>query len=214
MTPESSMKDLVVLAADSQMRAALDKILGSRTDSLRIRRISFTTIEHPFRDPGMLQSGPELVQAQSGNYRHAILVCDHDGCGRDELPREGIEKLLEARLARRWGDRAAAIVIDPELENWVWANSPRVADAIGWPGGMSALRIWLSDQGYLAEGQAKPTSPKEALDEVLRITRNRRSSSLYQSLAERVTLAGCADPAFLKLCATLQRWFPATPPQP
>jgi hypothetical protein len=214
MTPESLMKDLIVLAADGQMRAALERLLESRNGALRIRKISVAIPTHPLRDPGMIHSGPELLQAQRGNYRHALTICDRHGCGRDKLPREDIERLIEARLTSDWGDRAAAIVIDPELENWVWADSPHVAEAIGWPGGMPALRIWLRERGYLAEGQAKPSKPKEALEEALRTTRNKRSSSLYQSLAERVTLTGCADPAFLKLCATLQRWFPSAPPRP
>jgi hypothetical protein len=212
MMPGSPIKDLVVLAADPQMKAALDRILGRRNDSLRIPKISFVVITHPLRDPGMLQSGPELLQAQSRNYRHALTICDRHGCGRDALSREGIEKLLEARLASYWGDRATAIVIDPELENWVWANSPHVAEEIGWSGGMSKLRIWLRDRGYLAEGQAKPSDPKKALEEALRITGSKRSSSLYQSLAEKVSLTGCTDPAFLKLRATLQAWFPPAPP--
>src|SRR5580692_5346062 len=36
----------------------------------------------------------------------------------------------------------------------------------------------------------------------------------YQSLAEKVSLTGCIDPAFLRLQATLQGWFPPKPPQP
>ena len=125
------------------------------------------------------------------------------------LPREQLEALIESRLSTHWAGCAAAVVIDPELESWVWADSPHVAQAIGWPGDMSSLRTQLRKEGLLVEGRAKPTDPKTALDRALRLSGKRRSSSLFQALAARVSLQGCVDPAFLKLRGTLQRWFSA-----
>jgi hypothetical protein len=141
-----------------------------------------------------------------------LAVCDRHGCGKDELSRERLEAEIETMLANHWRDRAAAIVIDPELEVWVWADSPHVAQAIRWPGGMPALRTWLQCKGFVPESGAKPTKPKDAYEKALKFTKTRKSSSIFQELAAKVTLDRCIDPAFVKLKSTLQCWFP--PPHP
>ena len=208
MTPRDTPRDLIVLAADLSMQVAILGVL-SRHHSLGIREISHVVMAHPNRDSGVFQGAHSFLQAQNRNYRHALAVCDRHGCGKEALIREELETSIENRLSIHWADRAAAVVIDPELESWVWADSPHVAQAVGWPGGMPSLRDWLRKEGLLVEGRAKPADPKAALDRALRLTGKRRSSSLFQALAAIVSLQGCIDPAFLKLRATLQRWFPA-----
>lgn len=206
--PTAAPKDLIVLAADGSMKLALEEVLR-RYHSLGIREISYEIIQHLNHDPGVLQSGYLLLQAQSRNYLHALAVCDRHGCGREDLPREQLEAMIEDSLSKHWVDRAAAVVIDPELENWLWTDSPHVAKEIGWPDGMAALREWLLNEGFLAQGRSKPNAPKAALEKALRLTAKRRSSALYQTLASKVSLRQCIDPAFLKLSETLRGWFPA-----
>ena len=117
---------------------------------------------------------------------------------------------MEARLAQNgWAGRSAAVVIDPELENWIWADSRKIDDILGWHGRQPSLREWLHSMGYLAEGQAKPADPKKCLEEALLRVRQKPSSVLFKQVAEQVSLARCTDPAFLKLVATLRAWFPA-----
>jgi len=115
-----------------------------------------------------------------------------------------MEERLEANL---WNGRAAAIVIDPELEIWAWANSPHVARVLGWSD--LELRDWLQAKGFLLPGQSKPVKPKEAWNQALRMRKKPRSNAFFEDLAQRVTLTGCVDPAFGKLKTTLQGWFPA-----
>lgn len=206
--PTATGQDLIVLAADGSMELALEEIL-KRYHSLGIREVSYKVIRHPYRDPGVLRSGHLLLQAQSRHYRHALAVCDRSGCGREALPREQLEALIEHDLSSHWAERAAAVVIDPELENWLWTDSPHVANEIGWPDGMTALREWLRNEGFLAQDRSKPNNPKAALEKALRRTMKRRSGALYQTLASKVSLRQCIDPAFLKLTETLRRWFPA-----
>ena len=208
MMPRATPQDLIVLAADRSMQGALEEVL-KRHHSLGIREISYKVIQQPNYDSGVLQSGHRLLQSQNKNYLHALAICDRHGCGNEALPREQLERLIENRLSTHWADRSAAVVIDPELENWLWTDSPHVAKAIGWPGGMIKLRVWLRNEGFLAQGQSKPSNPKAALEKALRLTTNRRSSSLYRTLALKVSLQQCIDPAFLKLTETLRRWFPA-----
>ncbi len=104
-----------------------------------------------------------------------------------------------------WDDRAAVIVVDPELENWVWSDSPEVDQAVGWAE-LVPLRQWVREQSFDFQG-GKPRRPKEALEAVLRQVQKPRSSELFQRLAQRVGLDRCRDPAFGKLKQCLTSWF-------
>lgn len=61
---------------------------------------------------------------------------------------------------------------------------------------------------YHEEGEVKPGRPKEAFQAALREARIPRSASLYQRIAEKVSLRGCEDRAFLKFKDLLKDWFP------
>lgn len=100
-------------------------------------------------------------------------------------------------------------MIDPELETWVWSESPHVDAALGWSGRSPDLRSWLTERGWLDSGNPKPRRPKEAVEKALWAIRKARSSAIYAQLARKVTVSGCVDPAFSKLKATLQTWFVA-----
>src|SRR5580692_6462012 len=104
------------------------------------------------------QDAHNFLRAESNVFSHAIAICDFEGCGRERrLPREEIEVSIEQRLqANGWEDRAAAIVIAPELEAWVWGDWPALAKEVNWPGGAEALRAWLAERGLVASEQAKP----------------------------------------------------------
>ena len=78
--------------------------------------------------------------------------------------------------------------MEPELEAWVWSRSPCVDDVAGWSGRTPSLRDWLASEGWLHEGDSKPARPKEAFRSALRVARVARSASLYQQIAERVSL--------------------------
>lgn len=135
---------------------------------------------------------------------------DREGCGEERASRDELEAKIEQALRTSgWNDRARAVVIDPELEIWVWNDSPHVQDELGWGESDHSLRTWLQQQGFLTEGTRKPAQAKEALEAALRKVRKPRSSAIYQALAEKVTLSRCTDEAFEKLRTTLQMWFPA-----
>jgi hypothetical protein len=103
------------------------------------------------------------------------------------------------------------IVLRPELENWVWSNSPHVEEVLGWSGHAPDLREWLRNQHLWPIELMKPGRPKEAMEAALREVGLPRSSALFRRLAEEVSLNGCSDPAFLEFRAVMQRWFPAIP---
>ena len=123
-----------------------------------------------------------------------------------------LQNSLNERLAHSaWGERAKTIVLAPELGVWIWNDSPHVDEAAGWKNRNPGLRPWLIDNGWLQEGEIKPARPKEAFDQALRAARKPRSASLYEQIAQKVSLRRCKDEAFLELKGILSLWFSATP---
>lgn len=204
-------KDLVVLVADSNQEFAIRGLL-SRPQSLRIVDISYDIFRHPQHDPGCLCFGHDFLRILHGRYRYSLIVFDRVGCGKESSTREELEREVEDSLCRTgWEDRSAAIAIDPELEAWVWSDSPEVDAVLGWESGpFDSVRHWLANEGLSTAIDAKPHDPKDAFEAVLRIVRRPRSSAIYQQLAERVSVNRCTDEAFAKLRTQLRLWFPRT----
>lgn len=188
------------------MVSAITGVLNNH-DRLRIRNIDFQgPFAHPKRDPGVYREAHKYLRLFQGQASNALVVFDRDGCGSPQN-RDQLEADVEARLSQNgWPGRSAAIAIDPELENWVWSDSPHVAHALGWED--IALRIWLGESGRQPEGATKPLNPKETVEQALRQKNIPRSSAVYREIAERVSFERCEDLAFLKLRTVLRRWFP------
>jgi hypothetical protein len=209
----SDKDDLVILVADQDAKLALEALF-TRPPSLGIRSIKPPEIHRHFhRDPGCRIEGVEFLTQYATQFSHALLMFDYEGSGEDtrknsrKTPEE-IEKDLEDDLAKAgWDDRAAVIVLTPELEIWVWSESPHVVNELGWEGRYSDLRDWLEGKGLWESGQVKPDRPKEAVEALLRAAKKPRSSRLYQSLAKHVGLSRCNDPSFVRFKQILQRWF-------
>ena len=209
MNSAGTQRDVIFLVADPSIEAAVQGLL-SRTKSLAIRPPTFVVRTHPGRDPGCYGKAHEFLRAFHKRYAYTIVIFDREGCGNETQSRETLEAEVEERLARNgWRDRARVVVLDPELESWVWSDSPHVPTALGWPRTPPALRSWLVERGLPEGNQVKPARPKEAMEAVLHSIRKPRSSKIYQKLAEKVSLARCTDSAFEKLRTTLQQWFSA-----
>lgn len=209
MSADLIRKDLILLVADKNMEASLKGLL-SRFRSLKFRQVAFDLYVHPERDPGCLLRAHDFLRPFSSRYERALVLLDHGGCGQETEERAKLESGLEKRLGDTgWEGRAAAIVIAPELENWVWSDSPKVDIALGWEGKAPPLRDWLGEKGLLQAGAVKPSEPKRAVELVLRTIRKPRSSAIYFELAQGVSTDRCTDPAFAKLRQCLREWFPA-----
>jgi hypothetical protein len=198
--------DLVVLVPDKDMESAIAGLL-SRHQALGIRQIKFKIHVHPWRDSGCFLNSHNFLCLMTNRYAHALVLFDHDGCGQEGQSRESLEEMVERQLSDAgWDDRAAVIVLDPELEIWVWSSSPHVDRCLGWEGKQPKLRHWLCSQELWLENTSKPTDPKKAVEQALRKAQKPRSSSLYEQLAKAVSLQGCTDQAFAKFKAVMQRW--------
>ncbi len=202
--------DLMVLVADLDMEQAV-RGLFSRPQPLRNAQFSYDVARHPNRDPGCRTQAADYLRPFFRSHRYAMVVFDLDGSG-STASREETQQEVERQLSMNgWGKRSKAIVIDPELEAWVWIKSPIVARFMGWEG-YGDLRSWLGSQGLWPTDRPKPPDPKSAMQRAMRQAavrrRVRRSSSKFFRLGQQVDARGCTDPAFGELRGTLQTWFP------
>jgi hypothetical protein len=90
------------------------------------------------------------------SHEHALVLFDRAGRGKEGVGRAALEREVEERLAASgWSARAAAIVMDPELEAWVWVDSPHVERIVGWAGARGGLRGWLESESQSMTDRAR-----------------------------------------------------------
>jgi hypothetical protein len=201
------MKDLVLLTADKNMQQLLEGLLPRmpKVYATTMRPFSYDIKVHPLRDCGYKEYSDFLrVFAQS--YAYAIVILDYEGSGFHDSPAE-LAETIENDLSRSgWQDKNACIVIEPELENWIWVDSPHLATAIDWES-IDDLHQWLDKEGLKPLHQPKPNRPKEAFEQALFKSKMPRSSSIYKEIAEKASFKKCIDVNFHKLRDMLMAWF-------
>jgi hypothetical protein len=200
------MKDLIALVADKNMQFSLHGGL-SRPESLGIRSITFDFRQHPNRDGGARTTGVQMLALEKARFDHALLVLDYEGSGTTARDAQQLESELNEELAGTWGGRGKAVVIEPELETWMWGSDNSMAVLLGWTN-HDSIRNWLQAQGHALNAEGKPERPKEALEAVLRHCKRPRSSVLYQQIASKISLRLCKDASFQRLAERLRTWFP------
>lgn len=203
------MRDLVCLVADKNMESGFRALLA-RHHAIGCAPFSYEVFSHPWHDSGCLGDCHQFLSPLKSQFRYALVAFDREGCG-DFRPLVEITNSVSARMGDAgWAKRHDVIVLDPELENWVWSASPHVASALGWEG-LGSLQDWLQTRNLWPPNAPKPPRPKEALEAALRQTRKVRSSAIYSALGSSVSLVACQDSSFLRLRATLRGWFPPGP---
>ena len=211
MTTPAPVKDLIVLTADKQMQRTVETLLNHRTESLRIANLSADILRHPKKDPGCRTAAGDILNPLRSVYPKALVIFDFHGCGERNRTARQLEVDLEQELENAgWGDdRIAVIVIEPELEAWIFGSSfEQLRRAVRWSQSQS-IREWLETRNYLSSDNSKPPDPKAAIESVLAAQKKPLSSSLFADLARDVSLARCQDRAFQKFRTILQGWFPA-----
>ncbi len=184
--------DLFCLVADRNMEAAISGLL-ERHPSLGIRQIRYRVAIHPRQER---RSRPSDTRPCLGWSTSRV----GRGTG------VALEERLHSSGMRDW---ARAVVIEPELEAWVFSRSPHVARILGWEGSASDLREALQSNGFWAAGHNKPSDPKSATEWALHRARIPRPSSIYRNLAKSVSTTSCTDRSFVRFRSLLRGWFPS-----
>ena len=197
--------DLIVLAADKNTEVLL-RAGFERPEALGIRPIEARIQVHPLRDGGVRTTGASILSQLSRQYHHALMILDFEGSGAAETAAD-LESHLDTQLAASWKDRAKAIVIEPELEAWVWGSDNALHQVLSWHE-TDSIRRWLKGNDFSFTGDGKPERPKEAFESVLWKLRKPRSSALYRRVGSHISLGRCTDPAFRRLRKQLRQWFP------
>ena len=197
------MKDLIVLVADKNMEAAIHGLLA-REASLGIVKPSFDIRVHPERDPGVLGKCQDYLRPFLPLYGRALVMFDRVGCGSVHSA-EDIRWTVKNRLDNAgWYERNHVVVLDPELEIWVWSDSPHVARALK----LSPADLQQVLAHFPRDVHAKPVDPKGAMESALKMAKLPRSSAIYAALASSVSLNRCRDENFSSLKSILTLWFP------
>lgn len=207
------MTDLLLVTADQDAEFTVKALLKRHLKQFGIGDFTWEVIRNIGRDSGCRTDSVELLRDQIKRYRFTIVLFDFEGCEPpNNASKEAVAAKLEQDLSRNgWKDRCRAILIDPELENWIWTRHDRMARTIGWSG-KDDLYVWLEREGWITSGAAKPPRPKESFEAAIDITDIELSASLFEEIAEGAPLSRCTDPAFLALMEQLAEWFPLKAP--
>ena len=206
-------KDLIILVADKNICFTVKGLL-KRHKSIGMSSLDESNYDirifTPEHDPGCYQKSHLFLRPFINKYIYALVIFDLEFDKKKDLTKDDLEmEVLSSLETNGWRDRSAVIVIDPELEIWVWSQSPHVEKILGWDAESKDLKQWLIDSDFQENDEKKPKRPKEALESVLRKSGKPRSSSLYYNLASKVSLKRCEDRSFIELKAILQKWFPS-----
>ncbi|WP_293687782.1 hypothetical protein [Thiolapillus sp.] len=208
------MRDCFFLLADKNMQAAFEGFLTRQRCHASLGCGAFE-FDHRIdilvaagdNDPGLYTRGHELLRPFQSSHHQAVVVLDAewDGSpGADAIRQHMTQQIT----ASGWdNDRFRVIVIEPELENWIWQKSDHVARGLGFEN-HNELILDPDMADAWPEGCCKPIAPKEAMEHLLRKKRIPRSSSIYKDIASSVSIRHCEDAAFQMLLETLREWFP------
>jgi hypothetical protein len=211
-------RDCVFFVADKTMRETFLGFLSreDRPAQLDCGNFAFDPAEDLFfaagqNDPGLNTRAGSLLSPFLHSHRKAVVVldCDWDGSpGQAQILLNVTTQLQQSGWAP---EDVIVIAIEPELEQWIWQDSPVLSDELRMeaPQGLKAM---LGQRGLWPAEATKPPSPKDLFIQLRRENNVKLSSSIFKRIASRVPVAACEDGEFRRLVAQLRAWFPAEVP--
>jgi len=213
------MRDIIFHLADKHMEEGLraffqrddwQHTLGCRRFEIDPRSDSDLFRVAGCTDGGVWKYAHKNLATFKDKYRHAVIVLDADFD-----PRPGAKVLQEdiskCMIESGWNEgRFAVIVIQPELEAWLWAPNVNVALGFGHPN-FNDLRAALEAEMLWNAGDPKPHDLKGARDYAAKRGGKRTGGPIFKSIfggISRRALDLCAEPGFVTLRSALSGWFP------
>lgn len=167
----------------------------------------FKIAVHPYRDPGIYNASDDFLKPFSDKFDFAMVMLDYKGCGKENKSTDEIARDIREKLDKSgWESRSSVIVINPELENWIWVNESRIQDAISWEL-ETGIYEWLHRNNLKRHDVTKPDNPKEAFEAALKLCHTPRSSSIYYQISSRSSYKDCQDVSFRNMISQLKTWF-------
>ena len=203
-------KDCIFLLADKQMEYTFRGFLERDDFDQRLKTCPFTfeiITDFKGNDPGVYAYGHELLRPFCRTHKHAVVSLDLDWRGAPSAVQ--IQSEIRKKLTiNGWReDNVEVIVIEPELEIWLW--TPTIAQVLQLdPELFTSLRKRIEDRGLWEPTALKPLRPKEAFEILCKNFGMPQSSALCSRITKTVSVGRCIDPAFRQLRETLKRWFP------
>ena len=205
-------RELLILVADGTMRAVFAAFFERQFHhSFKCAPFDFKPRLDLFNNPLEKDGGVhlrchEILRPYLKTHRRALVVLDQQFGG--ERPAEDVRVEIDHRLqSNGWQGRAAAVVIEPELEVLLWQDNVNVERALRHTG--PSLRQLLAQDGRWPVGAPKPSAPKALIQTLIRTNRAGVPMVVYGQIAGAVSTTDCVDPAFHHLRDTLRAWFPA-----
>lgn len=202
----------MILVPDLQCEATLRGFFGREKFHLSLGCAPFAfepgddLIRETKNDPGVWKNAHELLRLKRATHRNALIILDNSWEGSPGVAQ--IEKDIGGNMTGSGWPRGQfeVVVIDPELESWIWQDHVHVETAFGHAGPPS-LRQRLRDSDLWPDGGRKPTDPKLAVEAVQGWYRFGPPSPVFAEIAMKVSVKGCVDPAFQKMLRALKGWF-------
>lgn len=212
------MRPLLFFTADQNMAFALQGFFGRDHWHLAIPCAFFEFDPRPNdgdikvamgqNDSGLYTRAGELLRPFRPMFERVVILVDEEWSGSPgaSMIQDRLKEHIE--LAGWSEENGLGLVLQPELDVWLWSGSPGTARAMRWDS-VDELYAALRKVGYMQEDQTKPTRPKEAAEWALRQKRRPRSSIVYREVASAVSIGRCQDPALKQLRQKLCDWFPS-----
>lgn len=207
------MKDLFLLTADADAEAILRSVLP-RHKALGIRSITFDIRRFPGRDAGMVNKGPETVRvlAPKKDYSRVALFWDYHGSGwESRTPDDGVKRIQQRLDGVTWSGRSDAIVMVPELEEWLWRCPQSIATHLGITHAeLEAAAERAADKLGKSVTHCRREMPKELFEIVLHFRKRRQPlPEDFKALGARADLElWQASESFARMTGILRNWFP------
>jgi hypothetical protein len=209
------MKDLFVFTADADALAAIRSVL-SRPQDIGIRPITSDFRRHTGRDSGMIKDGPELIRklVLKTEFQKVILIWDYDGSGESKSPAESRAEIQRRLRQVTWEDRSEAVVVVPELEEWLWHDQGALARLLK----TNSAELQQHVQSFADKRNAAPAScrgkfPKELFEHCFyQAYRRKPLQEDFERIASTADLVAWGTSATFGVFADILRnWFPPIP---
>jgi hypothetical protein len=189
-------------------RGHLEERLRCRTFGFDFQQDVVVDVRNGNTDGGIHRRVHALLRTYLPSHQNAVVILDKNFGAR--LPAAVVrEEILNNLLHNGWSAECVeVVVIDPELEVWLWQRgNPHVVRAFKYNSAVS-LEEFLATEGFWPSVAGKPVKPKEAAGLLLRRYRAGPPIVVYPRIIENISVRGCQDPAFNLLASALRRWFP------